>query len=212
MKKLSILLVIFVSLTAFTCENERLDPDLEIETTQPEDPNNPTNPTNPTTPSDPTSLVGTWRAVSLDAATESSITSFGITVTVTSAIVGENLDYTVTFTDSGTFTTNGSYDITSTVMTPDETATATQSYTNVSGNGTYELTGTNLITVSGAFYDLQVDGVDTSAIADMPQEAQYTLSADGQTLTFVQDQQQLDEVDGITIETTVASTSVFTRE
>lgn len=212
MKKLSILLVIFVSLTAFTCENEGLDPDLETQTTQPEDPNNPTNPTNPTTPSDPTSLVGTWRAVSLDASTESSITSFGITVTVTSAIIGENLDYTVTFTDSGTFTTNGSYDITSTVMTPDETATATQSYTNVSGNGTYELTGTNLITVSGAFYDLQVDGVDTSAIADMPQEAQYTLSADGQTLTFVQDQQQLEEVDGITIETTVASTSVFTRE
>lgn len=212
MKKASLLLLIFISLTAFTCENEGLDTNLETETTNPNDPTNPTNPTDPTNPSDPTSIVGTWRAASLDAATESSITSFGITVSVTSSIVGENLDYTVTFTDNDTFSTNGSYDITSTVVTPDETNTFTQSYTNVSGNGTYEITGANMMTVSGAFYDLQVDGVDTSAIADMPQELQYTLSADGQTLTFVQDQQQTDVASGVEIVTTVSATSVFTRE
>ncbi|EDP95300.1 hypothetical protein U8527_15885 [Kordia algicida OT-1] len=213
MKKLSFLLVIFISLTAFTCENEALDDGVEEAIVEnPTNPNNPTNPSDPSNPSDPTSIVGTWSAVSLDAGTESSVTVGDLTTSATSVITGENLDYTVTFTDNETFSTQGNYDITYTVTTPDETATSTQNYTNVSGTGTYEITGANMMTVGGAFYDLQVDGLDTSAIADMPQELQYTLSADGQTLTFVQDQQEVQDVEGIVVSTTVTSTSVFTRQ
>lgn len=218
MKKASLLLLIFISLTAFTCENEALDDGLEetINTTNPTDPTSPTdpvNPTDPTNPSDPSSIVGTWRAVSLVAGTVSSVTVADLTTNVTSDIVGENLNYTVTFTDTNTFTTNGDYDVTSTVNVDGEPpATSTQNYSNVTGSGTYELTGANMMTIGGAFYDLQVDGVDTSAIADMPQELIYSLSADGQTMTFIQDQQETQDVTGIVITTTVASTSVFTRE
>ncbi|WP_298419559.1 DUF6252 family protein [uncultured Kordia sp.] len=50
MKKASLLLLIFISLTAFTCENEGLDPDIEIQTTNPVDPNNPGDPNNPNNP------------------------------------------------------------------------------------------------------------------------------------------------------------------
>jgi hypothetical protein len=211
MKKASLLVLIFISLSAFTCENEALDDGVEeaiITNNQTE-----TDPTNPTNPTDPTSIVGTWRAVSLVAGTVSSITVVNLTTNVTSDIEGENLDYTVTFTDNETFTTNGDYDVTSTVNVDGEPpATNTQNYTNVMGSGTYEITGANMMTVGGAFYDLQVDGVDTSAIADMPQELLYTLSGDGQTLTFVQDQQQSETVSGILIVTSVSSTSVFTRQ
>lgn len=217
MKKASLLLLIFISLTAFTCENEALDEGVEeaiIEnSTNPDTPTDPVNPTDPTNPSDPTSIIGTWRAVSLDAASESAVTIADLTTTITSEIVGENLDYTVTFTDNGTFTTEGDYDVTSTVNIPGEGATTnTQNYTNVMGSGTYEPSGTNTLTLEGAFYNLQVDGLDTSAIAGMPQELQYMLSADGQTVTFIQDQQEVQNLDGILVSITVSSTSVFTRE
>jgi hypothetical protein len=212
MKKASLLLLIFISLTAFTCENEPLDAGVEeaISTNNPTDPTNPTNPTNPT---DPTSIVGIWRAVSFEASVESSITVLGLSTNVTSDTNGSNLDYTVTFTDNNTFATNGSYDVTSTVNVDGEPpATSTQNYDNVMGTGTYELTGANMITVDGAFYNLSVDGIDTSAIADAPQEAQYTISADGLTLTFIQDQQELQNLDGIEISTTILATSIFTRQ
>jgi hypothetical protein len=74
MKKASLLLLIFVSLTAFTCENEVLDPAAEEAVNT----NTPTNPGSSGNPADPTSLVGTWRTDSFSANITSSATFFGV--------------------------------------------------------------------------------------------------------------------------------------
>ncbi|WP_298512934.1 hypothetical protein [uncultured Kordia sp.] len=204
MKKASLLLLIFISLTAFTCENEALDPETEETANANNNNNNNTD--------DPTSIIGTWQAVSFSANAEISVDVAGLPTTMMQSS-GSNLNYTVTFNSDNTFATEGSYDVTSTVSVADITQTNTSSVTDVMGDGTYEITSNNTMTISGAFYDLQVDGIDTDALATSPQEAQFTISADGQTLTFQQDPQTITSVSqGIETTSVVSSNSVFTRQ
>ncbi|MEM6686754.1 MAG: hypothetical protein AAF617_13305 [Bacteroidota bacterium] len=199
MKRTSLLLLIFISLTAFTCENETLDFEVE-EAVSPGAVNN------------PGTIVGTWRAVSLDADIQTATTIIGITTNAITDIVGENLDYTVTFTEDS-YISQGSYSVSvSTSFDGMAPVTSSQASDNVSESGTYQNTGPNTMLLDNPFYTLSVPGVDTSAVTGEQQELQYTLSADGQTLTFVQNQQDTQSLVGFDISVSVISTSVFTRE
>jgi hypothetical protein len=207
MKKASLLLLIFVSLTAFTCENETLDFEVEEAVTT----NDPTNPSNPSDPSGGSGIVGTWRTDSFSADITSSATFVGITTNIESTMEGINIDYTVTFDANGNFTTEGSYDIATTVTTQGFTDSYTYNVGDVSGTGTYETQQPNIISFSGGFYELNVSGVDTSTFQDEQQEGQYSISADGQTLTITQNLQVTQEDQGVTSTTSVNSISTYTR-
>ncbi len=199
MKKASLLLVIFVSLTAFTCENEILDADIDQSATL-------------DTGSAATSLIGTWEAVSLDADIQTATTLLGLSTTVDSDIVGTDLDYTVTFTED-TYTATGSYGISMTTSFNGETPmTTTQGGNVTTESGSYENVGPTTMILDEPFYTFNVPGADTSAVTGEPQELEYSISADGQTLTFVQNQQDVQSLEGIEISVSVMSTSVFTRQ
>ncbi|MCH2194298.1 hypothetical protein [Kordia sp.] len=199
MKKTSLLLLIFISLTAFTCENEALDDGVE-ETANTNNTNN------------PGTLLGTWRAVSLEADIQTTTTILGIPISTTGTITGVDLDYTVTFTEN-TYVATGDYSIESSFSIAGEApTTTTQSLTDQTNSGNYEDVGNNTIVTNDPFFTITTPGVDTSAITGEPQQLTYQLSADGQTLTFVQDQQEIQTQDGIEYSVDVSSVSVFSRE
>jgi hypothetical protein len=124
---------------------------------------------------------------------------------------GQNINYTVTFTDAGTFATEGSYDIATSVTSQGITQSYTYSVDDVSGVGNYETEQPNIIRLSGGFYDIAVDGVDTSALQDEQQEGEYSISADGQTLIITQNIQETLVEEGLESTTTISSTSTYTR-
>ncbi|AXG72034.1 hypothetical protein KORDIASMS9_04296 [Kordia sp. SMS9] len=199
MKKASLLLLIFVSLCAFTCENEVLDADIDQSATI-------------NTGGSSASLIGTWRAVSLDADIQTATTLLGFSTTVDSDVVGTDLDYTLTFTED-TYTATGSYVISMTTSFNGESPmTTTQGGDVTTESGTYENVGPTTMILDEPFYTFSVPGADTSGVTGEPQELEYSISADGQTLTFVQNQQDVQSLEGIEISVSVMSTSVFTRE
>ena len=108
-----------------------------------------------------TSLIGTWEAQSFTADMETSTDFSGATIEATSNIEGENLNYNLTFSDAA-YTTEGAYGIKGEVVVDGSTTNLDQTYTDVSGDGTYTLDGDQL-TSNGAFFDIQVNGMDLSA-------------------------------------------------
>ena len=193
MKKLGYLLSVFIIFSSFTCDNEPLDNDF--------------------TNTDPTSgsqaIVGEWTAVTFETFADVSAEFIGITINTENDIIGQNMDYNVTF-GVGTFTTNGSYDllVTATVDGQDP-VTNTSSVENVSGSGEYSVTG-NTITFSDSFFDVEIDGVDDS-LSSGPQTAQYSISTDGETLTITQNEQQTFSENGVSSTIEISSTSVWQR-
>ncbi|PTX60891.1 hypothetical protein C8N46_10547 [Kordia periserrulae] len=199
MKKASLLLLIFISLTAFTCENEALDFEAEEAV-------------NSNTNTNPALIVGTWQAVSLEATAESTITIAGVSTQSLSTIQGSNMDYRVILEENGMFTSEGSYDLITTV-TADGVPPQTYTYPieSVEGSGTYQITG-NMISFSNSFYDLQVGGTGTTTGQDStPTQSEYSISADGQTLTIIQNDTQTQSEQGIEITANISGVSVFTR-
>ena len=190
------LFCLFSLLTAFTCENEPLD---DIDDTG-------------STTTVETDLVGTWNLVEFDAILNTATTFEGLSFTSDIAIVSTDVDYVLVFTESA-FTTNGSYSY-NTDIEVDGASLGSDSYTinDVSGSGTYTTNG-NEMTVDGAFYEFDVDGMDTSALGDA-QTGEFELSSDGQTLTFAQSETitETDDLTGFVITTITTSSSVWTRD
>lgn len=118
---------------------------------------------NPDDNDTPTSddLIGTWEVIEFTADAESSVTFNGETTSSISEIGGENLNYTLTFTEDR-FSTIGSYDVkTLTMTTGFPTQTDNTSYRDVTGNGSYSISGSQM-TIDGAFFVLEVDGMSTA--------------------------------------------------
>lgn len=198
MKKLLAAFCLFSLLTAFTCENEPLDFDVESSDTGG---NGQTD----------ASLLGDWQLVEFDVELNTATDFMGQSISSDVEIFSTTVDYTVNFTETN-FTTNGSYsyeaEITANgINVPQDPYTLT----DVSGNGTYTTQG-NEITIDGSFFEFSFDGMDFDELTG-PQTVMFEISNNGQTLTFTQNETITDTEPstGATITTTQVSTSVWTR-
>ncbi|WP_435412536.1 hypothetical protein [Psychroserpens mesophilus] len=197
MKKLSILFSLFVLLTAFTCENEALDSDLinqEIE-------NNDNNNNN-------SSLIGSWVLVDMNADIIAESSFQGIEFSSQFSVEISDSDYVLVF-EASDYTVSGDYELIVSSTFQNETTTYTDSYTNVEGLGTYSTSG-NIMTVDGSFIEFDFDGMPME-VDQGEQSVEYSLSADGQTLTFNQDEVQTTNEGGAMSTTDISSTSVWQK-
>lgn len=155
-------------------------------------------------------LEGDWTAISFRTTVVSTFKPDGFEETTSNfSAEGSNMNYDLNLND-GAFTTSGGY----TVSISGESAGMTipdqeSDYSNVSGSGEYTLDG-NKITVSGSFFELEIDGVMMTDMADMPSEA--TFNIDGDELTLTQDQTSDFSQPGLSSSTQVTSTSVWKRK
>jgi hypothetical protein len=196
MKKLSAFLCLFTLFFAFTCENEPLDFEPETGETEVTD----------------EALLGVWNLTEFDVEVGTSTNFQGQQIASEVEIYSTTVDYTLNFTESN-FTTNGSYSYIADV-TANGIDVPSEPYTldNVSGSGSYSVDG-NEMTVDGSFFEFSFEGMDFSQL-DGEQTAPFTLSNDGQTLTFSQNETTTDndEATGAAITSTQVSTSVWSRE
>jgi len=154
-------------------------------------------------------LIGTWELISFDVTTEAVIETMGDVTTTTSVLTGTDLDYRLTF-EASTYSTEGnySYDITTT-LDGDVIGTSTTTNTDVSGNGSYTSTETT-ITSDGAFFQLEVDGIDINAIQGQV-SADYEIESDG-SLVFTQDDETTTTVQGISSTSSLVATSRWRKQ
>ena len=198
MKKLGILFSIFILLTAFTCENEPLEGDFVSEEIDNNDNNN-----------NNASLVGTWALVEFNADITSTTTFDGGEFVLDFSTELVSADYNLVFTETD-YTVSGDYELMSTTIVNGELNDSyTDAYTDVFGEGVYSTNG-NVMTINGSFLDFEVDGMP-AAVDDVDQDADFTLSADGQTLTFFQDEEQLQEDNNLDASTVINSSSVWQK-
>ncbi|WP_299098211.1 hypothetical protein [uncultured Winogradskyella sp.] len=195
MKKLLSLFCLFTLLTAFTCEDEPIDDGIDS------GPNN----TN-------VALIGTWDLTDFSVTLETSTDFNGQSFTSDIDIQSTEENYELTFTESN-FTTSGNYTYDTSIVVNGEIAQS-EPYTleNVSGSGTYTTSG-NVMTVDGSFFEFEFEGMDDSALQG-EQTGTFDISADGQTLTFSQDEtvSQTEPTTGTVTSSTTVSTSVWTKQ
>ncbi|RSK38225.1 hypothetical protein [Mangrovimonas spongiae] len=201
MKNFKKITLLFVSLLALSaCDNEPLDGDFGNNTGETGGGGGSANPAD---------LIGDWEIVSFEATTANEIDMMGQVFSTGFEVEGVEMDYIVTFTES-TFETNGNYNMELTVLMDGQpTQTMSQTYTDVTGFGTYTTDG-NTMTTDGTFFDFNFDGVDMSEFGG-PQTAQYSFSNGGQTLTMTQDTQEVETNNGAETITIVNSTTVLNR-
>ncbi|AEH02517.1 hypothetical protein [Lacinutrix sp. 5H-3-7-4] len=186
------LLLVLISLTYTACDNEPLE---GFE----EEGNNPFG----------NSLVGTWALVDFDVSVVSTTEVGGISVESSSLVDGlPNPDYNLTFTNDAFFTT-GSYGYTATTTVNGITNSQDLFLENVTGAGTYTATNTEL-TIDGSFFTIEFQGMDFSELQG-EQTINYSISADGQTLTFIQDTTEVNSAGGATSTSTVTGSSTWTK-
>jgi hypothetical protein len=197
MKKISILFTLFVLLTAFTCENEALDEELvnqEFENIDNID-------------IDP-SLIGSWILVDMNAEITAESSFEGFEFMSQFSVEINNSDYVLVF-DEANYTVSGDYELIVASTFNNETTTTVDSYTNVEGFGTYSTNG-NIMTVDGSFIEFDFEGMPME-IDQGEQSVEYELSANGQTLTFNQDDVETTNEGGAASTTTTLSTSVWQK-
>ncbi len=159
-----------------------------------------------TTPGD--GLEDTWTVISFNADIESTTMVQGQTIVSDVDIVGGNMAYDLTL-DGSEFTTDGDYEMTVTSTVNGMTQTSTDSYTDVTGGGTYTNDETTL-TINGSFFELEWNGIDLTATQG-EQTTGYSINADDQ-LVLSQNDMMTSDTGGTTITTTVVSTSVWERK
>lgn len=197
MKKLSYLFSLFVLLTAFTCENESLDEELLNQ--EFENNNNEAN----------ASLVGTWSLIEFDVDLTTTTDTAGQLFVIDFTTTRISSDYNLVFTETD-YTVSGDYELeSSTVVNGEVNDSYTDEYTDVSGEGVYSTNG-NVMTINGSFLDFEVDGMPAN-VGDVNQDANFELSNNGQTLTFLQDEEQVQSDAGFNVTTVTVATSVWQK-
>ena len=197
-KSLLPFLSLFILLSAFTCENEPLDYDQESI-------NSINNSNNSSNNAD---LVGTWDLVSLDLDMTSSFDP-GTGMMITDLIVeSTEVDYQLTFTATN-FNTEGWYSYNTQIETAGMIINDSYTMEDVTGSGTYTTDG-NQMTTQGSFFEFTFEGMDDSLFDD-EQTGTYEISADGQTLTFTQDETTVNTDAGYEIEIDIISTSIWQK-
>lgn len=192
MKKLTILLCLFTLFFAFTCENEPLD--FDSESTQTE-----------------TELLGDWNLVSFDVQVSATTDFQGQVISSDIDVYSTTVNYTLNFTETS-FDTNGSYSYVADIVANGMNIEG-EPYTleNVSGNGSYSVSGSE-ITVDSSFFEFSFDGMDFAELSG-EQTATFQISDNRQTLVFSQDDTttETDVATGLTTTSTQMSSSVWTR-
>jgi len=208
MRKLISLTALLVFLFAFTCENEPIGEDVNLEDTQ-----TPTDPTDPTSPPEDFSFVGEWELVEFTSAVSTVITSDNLPIPPVESdfqISSTTVDYTIIFTESD-FSASGSYAYNVTaIVDGQQSPTEEQGVTDVSGDGTYTVSG-NEFTTEGQLFELTFEGMEEIADFDEPQTSTFTVSPDGNTVTFSGSTETSQTDFGITSEVNSTSTSVMQR-
>ncbi|MEN1784288.1 MAG: hypothetical protein AAGF77_04030 [Bacteroidota bacterium] len=124
----------------------------------------------------PDTLVGTWNLIAIDADTDISGTLADFEYDGAFESVGENLNYTVVFTET-TYTVQGSYDIVTTgTLNGLPIDPSRDSTTDVLETGTYTYNDDGL-TIDGQFYDLGNE--DLPEDLQIGQEFDITFNSNG---------------------------------
>ena len=208
LKLASVLIMVFAMFSITSCDNEPLEGEFGDGSTNGGNNNNGTGGGNNGGGSSE-DLVGDWAAISFNASSTVTTTANGISIDSDSDITGQNFDYIITLT-SDQFQTSGSYDMRVVTQVNGMTINdATSSYTNVSGSGGYTANG-NTMTLDGSFFELAIDGVDTSSFEEN-QTMTYQLSANGQRLTLTQNEERTESQMGIETVVNIMATSVLER-
>ncbi|MEX0315606.1 MAG: hypothetical protein AB3N18_15625 [Allomuricauda sp.] len=161
-----------------------------------------------TTPVDSESLIGTWSLISLNADVDLETNFSGLPLKSSTKSVGENFDYTLTFTET-TYAVEGGYDLVTTgTVNGVPIDSDTQSISGLSETGTYEFSDGS-ITVDGQLYEFELNEVDTSAIS-LDQSMDVVFNGDGD-LVITQKQDATITQDGIELTYSVDAKMVLTK-
>ena len=145
------------------------------------------------TPVDQDSLIGTWEMISLNVDTDFSGTLLQIPFTSSTNSVGENFDYTLTFTET-TYSASGTYDIVTTgtingVPIDEERETVT----DANESGTYEFVDGELV-IDGELIDLddindELDGaeIDPNFEASLNSNGELVIEQNGEITVDFED-------------------------
>ena len=155
-----------------------------------------------------TALQGTWKAVSLEGTVMSESSFMGNLLFSDSNVSGKNFNYLLTLSNDNTFITAGSYDIELSTEAQGNVLTATDMYTNVSGDGTYTYTDTEIV-LDGSIFDLTVNGalIDVTG-GTLP--ATYSIS--NGNLTITESKEEITNLNGIMASTKIDMVSVWRKQ
>lgn len=208
-KFISVFVVVIALFSFNSCDNEPLEGEFSNSVNNGGNNNNGNGNGNNNGGNNSEDIVGEWTTISFNANTIATTTFNGVAIVSDSDITGQNLNYNITFTNSQ-FQTSGSYDarviteVDGNVISDD-----TSSYTNVSGSGDYTTNG-NIMNLNGSFFELEIDGVDTSSFEEN-QTLTFQLSSDGQRLTFTQNEERTENQMGIETVINIIGTTVLER-
>ena len=161
-----------------------------------------------TMPVDQDSLIGTWEMISLRVDTNFSGTVLEVPITSSTNSVGENFDYTLTFTET-TYSASGSYDIVTTgtvngIPLDEERETIA----DASESGTYEFVDGELV-IDGAVIDL--DDIDELEGAEFDPNFEASLNSNGE-LVIEQSGEVSIDVEGTPLNVEYDSRVVFRKQ
>ena len=104
-------------------------------------------------------LSGEWKAQTLEGTIIMESTFSGSSIISNSTVTGANMNYYLTLTMSDNkFTAQGSYDIELATTAQGFTVSVTDSYSNLSGSGTYNSTDSE-ITLDASIYVISLNGM-----------------------------------------------------
>jgi len=218
MKKLFLILPFFVLFAFYSCDDEPIDSAIITANTNTGGSNNNggntsgggTNTGGSTNNNDSASLTGDWHLISFEISVNNSVEIAGQVTTTEFIAEDVQSDYTLTFMDNGTYSTSGSYSLSTQVSVAGvQVSNSTDDYTNISGSGNYSVNG-SILTVDGSFFEVTYNGIDDSALGG-EQQMEYTLSNNNNTLTINQNQETQDNSSGASITSNVSAVSVWER-
>lgn len=152
-------------------------------------------------------LVGTWEMVSFDYSGSTTTEFQGQTIISDFDGVGQNLDYTLAFTENpNEFEGQGSYDIELTSTIAGESTTQVQSIEDTNSTGTYTRAG-NTITFEGTLVSVG----DMVPVAPQGNNEATISELTNTTLRITQETTQEQMVSGASVSFTLTSEIVFNR-
>lgn len=157
-------------------------------------------------------LVGTWKLEEFSVTMTTSSKVSGQTTDVTIDLEGKDLDYELTFSETG-YATAGSYGYAGSMEVDGNKTSLDESVSNVSGNGTYTVADDEL-TSDGAFFDFDFQGFNFDVVQGEV-TAKITKLSDKE-LIFSEDKEETIEQNAggvaITLTTKQVSKSVWKRK
>ena len=155
-------------------------------------------------------LTGEWTAISFSADISSEVGS-GADMTATQTnVAGSNFDYNLTFTEND-WNTSGGYDTEISIISSEfNTAPITASEKGITGTGSY-VTENDSIIIKGSMFEYDMSSMGMTSINNEDQTATYNINSDGE-LILTHDETTTTSMNGISINTSIKSTSTWVRK